>query len=167
MRPGAWRVLLIWLAAMLAGVAVVSQSRFTADMSFFLPSDPTPGQQAMVEQVREGSVARLLMLGIEGGDAASRSALSRALRQRLDADGAFEGVQNGQSELEASARDVLLAHRYLLSPAVTPERFTVTGLRQATDDSLALLASPAGMLMRPHLLEDPTGELWALLQGSR
>lgn len=165
MRPGAWRVLLIWLAAMLAGVAVVSQSRFTADMSFFLPSDPTPGQQAMVEQVREGSVARLLMLGIEGGDAASRSALSRALRQRLDADGAFEGVQNGQSELEASARDVLLAHRYLLSPAVTPERFTVTGLRQATDDSLALLASPAGMLVRPHLLEDPTGELWALLQG--
>lgn len=165
MRPGAWRVLLIWLAAMLAGVAVVAQSRFTADMSFFLPSDPTPGQQAMVEQVRQGSVARLLMLGIEGGDAASRSALSRGLRQRLDADGAFASVQNGQSEVEASAREVLLAHRYLLSPAVTPERFTVAGLRQAIDDSLSLLASPAGMLVRPHLLEDPTGELWSLLQG--
>lgn len=165
MRPGAWRVLLIWLAAMLAGVGMVAQSRFTADMSFFLPSDPTPGQQAMVEQVREGSVARLLMLGIEGGDATTRATLSRELKKRLDADGAFEGVQNGQSDIEASVREVLLAHRYLLSPAVTPERFSITGLRQATDDSLALLASPAGMLIRPHLLEDPTGELWALLQG--
>ncbi len=165
MRSGAWRVLLIWLAAMLAGVAVVAQSRFTADMSFFLPSDPTPGQQAMVEQVREGSVARLLMLGIEGGDTASRARLSRELKKRLDAGGSFEGVQNGQSDTEDSVRGLLLANRYLLSPAVTPERFTVAGLRQSIDDSLDLLTSPAGMLMRPHLLEDPTGELWALLQG--
>jgi len=165
MRPGAWRVLLVWLAAMLAGVAVVSQSRFTADMSFFLPRDPTPGQQAMVEQVREGSVARLLMLAVEGGDTTTRALLSRELKKRLDADGAFEGVQNGQSASEDAVRDVLLAHRYLLSPMVSPERFTAAGLRQAIDDSLALLASPAGMLIRPHLLEDPTGELWALLQG--
>jgi len=165
MRPGAWRVLLIWLLVMLAGVAVVAQSRFTADMSFFLPRHPTPGQQAMVEQVREGSVARLLMLAIEGGDAAGRAALSRQLKQRLEAGGAFDGLQNGQSESEDAVRDVLLAHRYLLSPAVTPDRFTAAGLRQAIDDSLALLASPAGMLIRPHLLQDPTGELWALLQG--
>ncbi|MEZ5644725.1 MAG: MMPL family transporter [Burkholderiaceae bacterium] len=165
MRPGAWRVLLVWLAVMLAGVAVVAQSRFTADMSFFLPRHPTPGQQVMVEQVREGSVARLLMLGIAGADGRQRADLSRALRQRLEAEGLFASVQNGQADSEDAVRELLLANRYLLSPSVSSGRFTTDGLRQAIDDSLALLASPAGMLLRPHLLEDPTGEVWSLIQG--
>ena len=35
------RTLLIWLLAMLAGLAIVWNSRFVADMSFFLPGHPS------------------------------------------------------------------------------------------------------------------------------
>jgi predicted exporter len=37
-----------------------------------------------------------------------------------------------------------LRYRYVLSPRVTPERFTVRGLREAVEETIDLLASPAG-----------------------
>ncbi|MFZ1445717.1 MAG: hypothetical protein WAS49_09630, partial [Candidatus Dechloromonas phosphoritropha] len=61
------RSLLIWLLAMLAGVAIVWNSRFVADMSFFLPAHPSAGQQVLVDQIKTGAVSRLLMLAIVGG----------------------------------------------------------------------------------------------------
>ena len=73
------RAFLLWLLAMLAGAAIVWNSRFTADMSFFLPARPTAEQQVLVDQLKEGAVARLLMVAIDGGDAAQRAALSREL----------------------------------------------------------------------------------------
>ena len=68
MRSAAVRVFLVWLALMLAGVAVVWNSRFSADMSFFLPSKPSAEQQALAGQLRDGTVSRLLMVAVEGGD---------------------------------------------------------------------------------------------------
>ena len=38
----------------------------------------------------------------------------------------------------------LFEHRYALSPAVTPERFTAQGLRDAIAESTSLLGTPAG-----------------------
>lgn len=162
MRP-ALRALLIWLAAMAAGLLLASQARFTADMSFFLPAHPTPEQQVLVDQIREGAVTRLLMAGIAGGDAAQRAGLSRALQTRLAALPDFVSVQNGTQESLDVDRDLLLAHRYALSPAVSAERFTVDGLKAAISDSIDLLASPLGDLFKPFLTRDPTGELPALL----
>ena len=163
MKSKALRSFLIWLLAMLAGLAVVSQARFSADMSFFLPSNPTAEQQVLVEQIKDGAVSRLLMLGIEGGTASQRAQLSRDLRGRLAPMPEFVAVQNGESGSLDIDRDLLLTHRYLLSPAVEPGRFTVDGLRQAFSDSIDLLASPAGMLFKPFITRDPTGELPALL----
>lgn len=162
MRP-ALRALLIWLAAMAAGLLLASQARFTADMSFFLPAHPTPEQQVLVDQIREGAVTRLLMAGIAGGDATQRAGLSRALQTRLAALPDFVSVQNGTQESLDVDRDLLLAHRYALSPAVSAERFTVDGLKAAISDSIDLLASPLGDLFKPFLTRDPTGELPALL----
>lgn len=163
MRSSAVRVLLVWLALMLAGGVVVWNSRFTADMSFFLPSEPTEEQQALVGQMRDGTVSRLLMLSIEGGDAPQRAAVSRDLRQRLASDGAFVSVQNGEAGGLESERDVLLRHRYQLSPAMSPERFTEAGLGSAVTDTIDLLSSPAGVLLKPYLANDPTGEVLAVL----
>jgi predicted exporter len=42
---------------------------------------------------------------------------------------------------------------------VSPERFTVEGLRNAIGDSIDLLASPAGMVLKTLLPRDPTGEV--------
>ena len=164
MRP-ALKSALIWLAAMAVGLWLIySQARFNADMSFFLPREPTPEQQVLVDQIREGAVTRLLMAAISGGDAQRRAALSQALRQQLLQTEHFISVENGVQESLDRDRDLLLAHRYVLSPAVTPERFTEAGLRAAITDSVDFLLSPLGALFKPYLTRDPTGELPTLIR---
>jgi predicted exporter len=159
------RLLLLWLLAMLAGAVIVWNSRFSADMSFFLPAQPTAEQQVLVDQLKEGAVSRLLMIGIAGGDPGQRAELSRDLRRRLAAGPDFLSIQNGEAGSQDADRDFLLRHRYLLSPAVTPERFSVDGLRTAIGDSIDRLASPAGQMLKQLLPRDPTGEVVALLGG--
>ncbi|MDP2880703.1 MAG: MMPL family transporter [Azonexus sp.] len=161
----ATRAFLIWLLAMLAGAIVVWNSHFSADMSFFLPGRPSAAQQVLVDQLKEGAVTRLLMVAIEGGEAAQRAAVSRQLRGRLEKMPEFVAVQNGQAGSLDADRDFLFRHRYQLSPAVRPERFTVDGLRESIANSVDLLASPAGMMIKPLLPRDPTGEMIELLSG--
>jgi predicted exporter len=163
-RP-AIRAFLIWLLAMLAGAVVVWNSHFSADMSFFLPARPSGEQQVLVNQLKEGVVSRLLMVAIEGGDAAQRADISRRLRGQLGKMPEFVAVQNGEAGSLDADRDFLFRHRYLLSPAVKPERFTVNGLKESIANSVDLLASPAGMMIKPLLPRDPTGEMIELLSG--
>lgn len=163
MRSSAVRVFLVWLALMLAGLVVVWNSRFTADMSFFLPSNPSAEQRALVGQLQDGTVSRLLMVAVDGGDEGQRAAVSRELRKALAADADFVSVQNGEAGGLESERDVLLKHRYALSPTVAPERFAEAGLQSAVTDTIDMLSSPAGMLLKPYLLQDPTGEVLSIL----
>jgi predicted exporter len=159
------RVLLGWVLAMLVGVAVISQANITADMSFFLPSNPSAEQKVLVDQLKNGSVSRLLMLSIDGGNVAQRADVSRQLRDALVRQGLFVTVQNGAQESLDIERDFLLRHRYQLSPAVTPEHFTIQGLRDSVGETVDLLTSPMGSLIKPFVVRDPTGELFSLLSG--
>ena len=43
------RAVLIWLLALAACLTIVWRSQFTADMSTFLPKNPTPQQQLLVD----------------------------------------------------------------------------------------------------------------------
>lgn len=158
------RVFVLWLLLMGAGVAVVANSRFSADISFFLPTHPTPEQKVLVDQLKEGSVSRLLMLAIGGGDAAERAQVSRAMRERLVGEGGFASVQNGEAGALDNERGFFLRHRYQLSPAVNAERFSEAGLRDAVNETLNALSSPLGMMLRPYLAQDPTGEMMAVLE---
>jgi predicted exporter len=157
------RAVALWLLGLVACLAVIWQSRYTADMSAFLPQRPSASQQLLVEQLREGALSRLLLVGVEGGDAETRARLSKQLAAKLQASGEFAGVQNGDAAALAKDREILFSYRYLLSPAVKPERFTVEGLRQAIGDSIDLLASPAGLMVKGLLPRDPTGELMELV----
>ena len=88
---------------------------------------------------------------------------SRALTARLVATGAFTLVRNGAGSLAASPEArFLFAHRYLLSPAVTPEAFTTTALRVDLQRLLAGLRSSAAPLVERFGLADPTGAFLAL-----
>src|SRR5439155_5261945 len=49
-------------------------------------------------------------------------------------------------------------HRYQISPAIDERRFSADGLRDAIDDTLSLLGTPAGAAIKPILDRDPTGE---------
>jgi predicted exporter len=151
-----WVVL--WLTMMTLAVMVVACAHYSADLSAFLPRAPTARQRLLVDQLRDGPASRLMLMAIEGGDAASRAQLSMSLADQLRSNAAFLAVNNGEPVNEARDREFLFNHRYLLSEAVTPQHFTVSGLASSIDDTIALLASPAGLLAKSLLSQDPTGE---------
>src|SRR5262249_33837605 len=95
---------------------------------------------------------------LEGEDPDALAQASRELARRLRASRAFGVVGNGDLTAAEKERELLVTHRYLLSPAVGPERFTLQGLAAALAESLALLASPAAPFVRKSLPSDPTGE---------
>ncbi|QGT78394.1 MMPL family transporter [Guyparkeria halophila] len=155
----------LWLSVLLLAVYSVTQTRFTADMSAFLPASPSAEQRLLVDQLQQGAISRTFLIGIEGGTAEQRAEASRGLHAALAGDPAFTNVQNGDAGDRERARRFLFEHRYLLSPNVTDERFSVDGLRQAIGQSIANLNSPLGDVTRELFPRDPTGEMLALIDG--
>jgi predicted exporter len=138
--------------------------RIEADFSAFLPPSATPEARLMVAQLREGLVARLMLVALHGADEKALARASRALAARLGDDPAFDYAANGSTGQFAAQGEVLMRNRYVLSPEVTAQHFTVPALRAALDEQLALMASPAGVLTRATLARDPTGEFLAILR---
>ena len=150
--------LLLWAAVVAVCVLQILRTPFTADLSAFLPANPDAQQRLLIEQLQSGLPARTLLIAIEGGDAVQRGAASRALALGLRNSGLFEQVQNGQTESMAGWGEWLFDNRYALSPAVDAQRFSAAGLRDAIEDTLSLLGTPAGQAIKPTLERDPTGE---------
>ncbi|WP_175730468.1 MMPL family transporter [Burkholderia ambifaria] len=165
-RLPAWRqrAVLVWLLALVACGIAIARANFTADLSAFLPRAPSAGQRVLVEQLRDGIVSRLILVAIDGGDAATRAALSRRVAGTLRTDRQFSAINNGEAVNDARDQQFVFDHRYLLSPAVTPQRFSADGLHQALGDSLDLLGSSAGLVAKAMLPHDPTGEVTALVE---
>ena len=143
---------------MAIGAVLIARAPFSADLSAFLPANPDAQQRVLVEQLQSGVAARTLMIGIDGGDPIRRAAASRSLAAALRASALFEQVQNGDSGTWQDTGEWIVRHRYQLSPAVSAERFTVAGLRDAIDETLSLLGTPGGSALKPLLERDPTGE---------
>lgn len=162
-RFARWPVL-IWLALLVAALAVISRTRIDADFSAFLPTAPTPQQQLLVDQLKDGVVARMLLVGIEGGSAATRNTASRQLAAALRGRAEFSSVENGEPLAAAAEREYLFGNRYVLSPAVGAGRFEPDGLREAIGDTIDSMASPAGLMLKNLVGRDPTGELLQIIE---
>lgn len=158
MRPARTLVLGIWLLGIAIMALVVARARFSADLSAFLPRLPSPAQRLLVDQLQNGLAAHLILVGIEGGDATGRANAARAMTAQLATQEAFASVNDGESSIEQQDRNFVFEHRYLLSAAVTADRFSVAGLRSAMAETLELIDSPAGALSQWLLRADPTGE---------
>lgn len=150
--------LLLWALAVAAALLQISRTQFTADLSAFLPASSDVRQRTLIETLKSGTPARTLLLGIEGGSPESRAAASRTLAAGLRGSGLFEQVSNGENDAWSAVGDWLFTRRYALSPATRPEHFTPAGLREAIDETLSLLGTPAGNAIKPLLERDPTGE---------
>jgi len=137
---------------------VAARAHYTADLSAFLPRAPTRAEEILVEQLRDGVIARSILLDIEGADGPTRARRSRDLAARLRADPEFRSVLNGEPVTLARDREFVFTHRYLLSDAITPQHFTTEGLQKAIGDGIDQLASPTGLLARDLFQRDPTGE---------
>ena len=66
--PHRWIALLVWLAVLAAGVLVIQNARFSADLSAFLPAKPDARQQMLIEQLQSGVASRSLLIGIAPTD---------------------------------------------------------------------------------------------------
>lgn len=148
-----------WLALMLLFAAIVSRTEFVADLSAFLPRSPTPVQQVLVDQLRDGVVSRIILIGLEGGAPTALAEASRNLAGRLRQDADFASVDNGEKLRSDADRDYLWRNRYLLSSAVREDYFSSSALRVVLEEQLRLLASPAGVMLQSLLPGDPTGEM--------
>ena len=158
---GTW----VWALCVVLAAILVVRARYTADLSAFLPRRATATQRLLVEQLREGPAAHLIIAAVSGGDPATRAEVSRQIAARLRTDPAFLAIENGdEAELQRD-REFLFAHRYLLSSRVTPERFSASGLHEAIGEALDVLASAAGPLVKPLFLRDPTLEMLAIIES--
>jgi predicted exporter len=155
----------LWLAVLALAAAVIAQARFSTDLSAFLPQRPTAAQQLLVDELRDGVVSKLILASVSGAPPDALAAASRSLAERLRVDRRFVSVDNGDAAQFERDRAFVFEHRYLLSPAVDANHFTVQSLRTALEASLELLGSPAGMMAKPLIPADPTGEVLRLIDG--
>ncbi|HED39636.1 MAG TPA: hypothetical protein ENJ13_04320, partial [Chromatiales bacterium] len=155
----------LWLLLLLACALIIERTQFSADLTAFMPSEPTKNQKVFIDQLKSGAASRLILVGIEGADTETLVSISREMSRQLRLQQAFTLVNNGEAVDDEEKREFIYTHRYLLSPAVDAERFTSAGLHDAISESIALLASPAGLLVKPLLTRDPTGETVQLLNS--
>jgi len=159
------RILAFGTCLIVMGLAtvVLARTRFSADLSAFLPRVPSAAQRLLVDQLQNGLAAHLILIGIEGGDAARRAQVSSAMTADLGPRPEFLALNNGEASIEQRDRNWLFEHRYVLSTAVTAQRFSIDGLREAIEASLDLLSSQAGLLSKSLLRADPTGEMLQII----
>lgn len=153
----------IWLLVVIVSAVVVARTQIRTDMTAFLPRSASMAQQVLTEQVSSGAASHLILLGIEGAPPRVLSALSKYLAAHLRTDPAFIDVSSGDEASLGGVRDFVWRNRYLLSPGVTPDRFTVAGLHAALQNDLGVLGTDVGALIKQTLPSDPTGEIRVLL----
>jgi predicted exporter len=153
----------LWLIGVAACVAVLTRAEIGTDMSAFLPRNPAPGQQILVEQLRNGVVSRLILIAIEGAAPDTLVELSKTLAGELRTVPDIALVANGEAAGLEADRDWLWRNRYLLSPAITADHFAPAELHRALERDLAWLGSSVGLLVKRGLPHDPTGEIMVLI----
>lgn len=148
----------LWLALVAACAWVWAHARVTTDLSAFLPRSASGTERLLLDQMRDGAAARLMLVGIEGASRADLARTSRRLAADLRASGLFSYVANGDEALSSTERAWVFEHRYLLSPTLEAGQFDSVRLRAALKQRLLDLASPLGSANADVLLQDPTGE---------
>ena len=149
----------LWLAGLALAAVFAARTRYVADMSAFLPAHPTAEQRLLTDLLRSGPASKTILIALDGGSAPARARLSEAIAARLRGNAAFLSVANGDAADAGRGRAFLFEHRYLLSAAVTPRRFTVAGLHEAIAATIDELTTPAGPWLKSLLPRDPTGEV--------
>lgn len=136
-------------------------------MTSFMPRGATATQRLLMNELREGPVARLTIITLGGAEPGALADESKRLAARLRASGHFVRVANGERLFDAAELERLFAYRYHLSPTVDAGRFGEESLRTALERRLRELASPVPTLDRPWLTRDPTAEMRAVLSAWR
>ena len=136
----------LWLIAMVLGIATVANSRFQADMSVFMPRHPTKSQAVLVNQLQEGAASKVVLIGLDGLAESDFEPTSVAFAEALRGSTLFAFVANGRVASDPATQKLLFDYRYLLSDSVNAERFSVAGLKQSLALRAIELAGSAGLM---------------------
>lgn len=169
MRASRAAIFGLWSGLLAVALVVIGSSlRLGTDMSLFLPRSGEPSQQLVLNELRDGAAARILMLAVSDGEPQQLAALSRELAAELAPDERFVRVVNGRAGLTGEEQARWFPYRYLLS--AEPPDFSETALRQALQQRLQELSSPLAPFTSRTLAADPTAAFRQLLrqwQGER
>lgn len=171
-RLGA-RILPLAITFALAGLALFAVLRFAdlrTDIAAFLPAGQSEAARFMLEEVRAGAAANLLVAGIEGAATTELARLSDAVIEAARQSGRFALAQNGRDAFGEAEQALLFENRYVLSDAVTADAFTEEALRTSLTGLLQGLQSSAAPLIQQFGFADPIGAFLALArtwQGER
>ncbi len=157
-------ILVALAVAGLVAALVFTHIRLRTDMADFLPEGQTTAARFMLRELRSGSVASLILIGVEGAPPEELARISRELTGALDRTSLFSFVSDGAEGFGAAEQDFLFRRRYLLSSVTTPDAFAEPALRQDLQNLLAGLQSSAAPLVQKFGLADPPGAFPALLR---
>ncbi|UCE90429.1 MAG: MMPL family transporter [Pseudomonadota bacterium] len=154
----------LWLAFLASGAYfAVAQTPVVTDLTAFLPRSDTSQTHRLLGELQQGPASRLVLIAIAGDTQEHSAALSKQLAADLRANPLFVRIANGERAKNLAGYERLLRYRYLLSPREDAQRFTTEALRSTLRQRLRELASPLGMLDKPLLASDPTGEARAMV----
>ena len=159
-----WRYAVALIAFAALALFAANSLRIESDFTAFLPPSTTPEERLLIAQLRDGLVSRLMLVALQGADEKTLAQTSRKLAERLGRAPEFEYAANGGLDQFVAQGEVLMRHRYALSPTIDADKFSVTGLHAALDEQLAQMASPFGALSRTIMARDLTGEFLAIVR---
>jgi predicted exporter len=145
-------VFLLLLALGLGGI--VQKLHLTTDLGQFLPQSAVAEQQMVLDELREGASARLVMLALSGETEPVLADLSRGLMMALEQSGRFVRVVNGKESLSEEEQARWFRYRYLLADG--PMDFSSPALKQAFSVRLQELNSPLAPFTKQYLAADPS-----------
>lgn len=158
-----WGLAFVWLALLVAcAVLVAPRLQLTGDLRKFMPDPQTPAQTLLIDELGEGPGARLLLVALSNADPATLAAQSASLRERLQGNAQLALVANGSEADLAAIPDRLRPYRYLL---IDPPALDAAALRDALDERLQDLGSPAAAQVEDLLPSDPTLQTLAVAQA--
>ena len=146
----------LWLVVLALGAWQLARTRIIADLGAFLPPSATPAQQILLEQMKSGVASRIVLIGLSGAPEDKLAEASRALAAGLRNSGLFATVQNGAEEGLRAEREALMAHRYVLSPALSPERFSASMTPSSIATMFFMSTAPRPQTM-PSTRSPPNG----------
>jgi predicted exporter len=149
--------LLIWLAFVATALTIALRADYKADITAFLPKSPTADQRLLVDQLKDGAVSRMVLIGIDGRDPQQLANASKLIGQVLRADPQFTFIANGEAiGIEADGR-FLTQHRYHIRD--TGASWSSEALTQSLQAAKLSLAQSTGLFTKDLLPIDPTGEV--------
>jgi predicted exporter len=156
----------IWIGLLIIALLIILfRARIETDVSFFLPRSSSPQEQFLINQFRQGPGSKLLIISLQGSDSETLAKLSQSLTQKLMHDSAFVKVMNSENSLTAPMQQFLFNNRYLLSPALHPDKFSAKNLHKILSDALSRMTSMQGFIEKRYFEKDPTGEFLATLKS--